>query len=653
MNLLTLDIETYYDNDYSLSKMTTEAYLRDPRFELIMVSLKFGAEPAFWVDPERFIEIAAEIDWAETTVICHHAHFDCGFLGFILGITPGFIIDTMSMARIVDGPKAGISLAKCCERHGLPAKGTYVVNAKGKHRADFTPQQMQDYGAYCCNDSDRTYELAQIYLPQIPETALRLIDLKTRFFTEPAFIGNVPLLAQAVIDERARKQALLERLGATTREHFTSNPKFAELLRTCGVEPEMKVSPTTGEQTYAFAKTDPAMQALLEHEDETIRFLAEARVGVKSTIIESRAQRFHDCARRGPLPVYIKPYGVHTGRGSAGDGMNWMNLTSVNSIRPEMTVIKRAIAAPPGYKVVAADSAQIQARGTSWLAGQHDKVEAFAQKRDVYSEFASLIYNRKVDRKKNPDDFIPGQVGKISELSNMFGLGWYSAALNFLKGCLGAPPIQFTEADMTTLQVDPSRFMRNPRTVTMVEQMPSRLGLSDRLIHCAVTDAIVRRWREKNPAIVQLWATMEKAINAMIAGEYMPIGGAFCTEKDAIVAPSGMRLRYRGLQRDEQGEATYFDGRTRQHIYGGSATNNIIQLLEQEIIGPQMLAISDAGFPVKMECYDSIVCVVPAADAERCLAFMLATMENFTEPWAKGLPLAAEGGIGQTYAEAK
>ena len=31
MDVYTLDFETYYDQEYSLSKVTTEEYVRDPR----------------------------------------------------------------------------------------------------------------------------------------------------------------------------------------------------------------------------------------------------------------------------------------------------------------------------------------------------------------------------------------------------------------------------------------------------------------------------------------------------------------------------------------------------------------------------------------------------------------------------------------------
>lgn len=661
MDLLTADVETYFGDDYTLTNMTNEAYIRGPLFEVNIWGFKINDTPAFWLLPDRAHQfITQEVDWANTTLLCHHGQFDAAILNWKYGVSPAFIMDTIPMSRIVDGPKVKHDLEACITRHQLGLKHKEVlVRARGKRLADFDRTELHWYGEYCKEDCENTYKLAQFYLPQITELQLRLIDLKTRMFTEPVFEGDIPLLEQAVKAEIERKQAILNGLGLS-KESFTSKGKFAAILKQIGCEVPMKPSPKHPEKLIpAFAKTDPGFQALLEDDDEIVRALADARLECTSNIIQTRAQRFYDAAKRGPLPVYIKANGTHTQRASAGDSMNWMNMTSVNKLRPEMTVLKRSIRAPEGCLIVSADSSQIQARLTAWLAGQQDKVQAFAQGRDVYSEFATLIYRRPVDRKKNPvDDFIPGQVGKITELSSMFQKGWYSMAFDFLKGHLGAPPIQFKEADMRAMNVNPDPFLNSPRKIAQVEQMPSRLGLSDRLIHCIVSEAIVKEWRAANPMVSDkrtgLWAMMERAINAMIRGEEFRFGpnGFLYTEKETIVAPSGARLHYSGLERNGDGEASYWDGRARVHLYGGSATNNVIQLLEQEIMGAALLAIADKGYKVATEAYDNAVCVVPAEYAQVCLSDMLAILHQ-PPAWGQDIPLAAEGGFGKTWYDCK
>lgn len=684
MELLTLDFETYYGADYTLSQMTTEAYVRDPRFEMILVSVKWNDSPAFWLLRERFEHfIQNEVDWADVALVNHHSHFDGLILSHHFGKQPAMYIDTLSMARVIDGPKAGNSLHDLCERHGVGSKGDYVKFAKGKRLADFSRDELFQYGAYCCNDTDKTHDLALIFLPQMPAEELKLIDLTIRMFTDPILVGNEPMLAAAVASERQRKidllrrcEAICQKCGGTGEGRFDlltditappckncdgsgvdkkiigSNEQLAQLFRSFGVEPDTKTSGATGDQIYAFAKTDPAMQALLEDENEDVRFLAEARIAVKSALVETRAQRFHDCASRGPMPVYIKYGAAHTLRMGGGDKMNWQNLAGVNAKRPEMSVLNASVGAPPGYKIVKADSGQGEARLVAWQAGQLDLVQAFAAGRDVYSEHASTVYGRPVDRKRVEADHIPGQLGKISILGMGYSMGWYNVAMELLKGLLGAPPIQFVERDLEIMQVDPSRFLNNPKNIERVNEMPSRLSLNERLIHCAVSKALVDRYRERMPHIVAYWDLMESVINAMIKGVEMTFAahGLLRTGSECIYLPNGMKLNYRGIAREE-GQASYFDGRKRVHIYGGLLTENLTQCLHRLIVTEQMLEIGEVLKVVLMR-HDDVVCVVPDEAAPAALQFMTQTMSK-TPTWAPGLPLIGEGKIGRTLLEVK
>ena len=578
MDTLAIDMETYFSDEYSLSRLTTESYVRDPRFETILCSVKLNDHPAFWLLEDRLRHFFdTEVDWANTACIVHHGHFDGLILSHHYGHKPAMWIDTLSMARVIDGPKAKNDLGSLAIRHNVGAKGDATRWAKGLHLADFTSLQLKEYGHYCNNDNELTYKLANLFLEQIPERELRLIDLTVRMFTEPRFVGNTVLLRQAVESEAARKQALLDSL-ALDKSEFTSKEKFATLLKACGVEPPTKPSPTTGLPIYAFAKTDPGMQELLEHDEELVRVLAETRLSSTSNIVQTRAQRFHDTSLRGLMPVYLRYGGAHTLRWSGGDSTNYQNMTSQSATRPEMLVLKEAHSAPAGHKIASADSSQIEARITAWLAGQSDLLTAFREKRDVYSEFASeQIYMRPVDRKKNKDDYIPGQLGKVSILGLGFGMWFYKFAAELLKGMLGAPPIQFTEKDIALLNIEPSKFLNNPNKVNRVHEMVSRLSFNELLIHCIVAEEIVLRYRNKNTKIVEFWDTCGKAIEAMAEGREFRFGpnGLLYTQGESIIMPSGVPMKYRGIQIEGK-EATYFNGRSRTKIYGSLLTENCI-----------------------------------------------------------------------------
>ena len=678
MEVIGIDFETYFASGYTLSSMSCEAYVRDPRFEMIMASLQFrGDAPAQWMLRDKFEHVVEhEIDWSDTVLIAQNAAFDGLILAHHFGKHPAMWIDTLSMANAICGPRAGNSLAKLAERFKVGVKGEATKWAFGKRLADFTKEQLFEYGRYCCNDTELTYKLAEIMIPQMPADELKLIDLTINMFTTPALVGDQEKLRDAVASERARKKELLMSLGygckvcngegkyfdlatdqftsipcktcdgaGVDKKPFASSDKFAAILRSVGVEPETKTSNTTGEQIYAFARTDSAMQSLLDDPDDVVRALAEARCAVKSTIVETRAQRFLNMAERGPLPVALKYHGAHTMRWSGSDGSNFQNLSGQNSNRPEMATLKKSISAPLGHKIVCADSSQGEARLLAWQAGQHDLTAAFSQGRDVYSEFASVVYGRPIDRKRVKEDHIPGQVGKISILSFGFGAGWYRASMEFLKGALGNPPLQFKQSDMDMMGIDPSAFLNSPKKLARVDSMPSRLEFNPRLIHCIVVDALIKRYRAKQQAIMDYWALQDQVIDAMVSGQEIVFGahGIMRTGKGCIWMPNGLPLRYPHLERDAEGNASYFDGRARTKLYPSLLVENETQCLHRIVVAEQMLQIADVVRVVSMT-HDDVIVAVPEAAAELTLEFMVKVMST-TPSWAAGLPLAAEGWV--------
>lgn len=670
--LVTIDFETYYDTDYSLSKLTTEAYVRDPRFETIGVGVKVGAEPAVWMSDADFRAWAARVDWARVAVLCHHTHFDGFILSHHYGIRPGFLFDTLGMSRALH-PETGGSLAKLMVAYAVGEKGHEVVLAKGKRRADFTPAEWLQYGVYCCNDCDGTYRIFRLMLAKgFPEPELRLNDLTIRMFTEPVLEGDIPLLTEFLAEEKAKKRKLLARVAGLleyenmtdeqllelVKPRLTSDAKFAALLTEFGAEVPQKLN-KAGVLKTAFAKTDPGMQALLEHEDEEIRWLAEARQGVKSSQNETRTERFISCASRGPMPVYLKYYGAHTGRWSGGDGMNMQNLHRGG-------VLRKSLLAPEGHVVVVADSGAIEARMTAWFAGHHELVEAFRQNKDIYSEFASSVYGRKVDRKfkladgTEPDEE-PGRVGKTAILGLGYSMGYLKFGMTLLSGA-GGKPIRFSMEHAHQMGVDVNAFARNPYQRGRVEDVPSRLSPEDKLVHFAVCDRIVDTYREVNAPIAALWEFMnDVVIPAMVDGHEMSFGPNDCcrTVRHGIVLPNGMMLRYRGLTRhvDEKGRSsfTYIGssyGNATVRIYGGSLTENVIQALARIVIGEQALAVHAMNGKIPTTTHDEILVVVRLEKAKRALIALLTEM--FRAPtWATGCPLSAEGGFHRSYGAVK
>jgi hypothetical protein len=334
---VSLDLESYYSTatGYTLTKMTTEEYIRDARAEMLCLGVCERGKPAYSVpqpDLQRFF--AQAYDWNETAVLCHHAHFDGLFFNDHFGMRPGFWLDTLSMARAILPRGTPLSLGKLCERFGLPQKTVPYNLFVEKRWADMSDQLRQQLMAGAAHDAALNWALFDAIqrVRPFPASQARKVDWVVRCFTEPQLVGDAEAFEAVAVTEAARKEAILAQLGLT-RAELASADKFAQLLTALGVEVEFKTNPKGDKLIPALAKNDTFMKGLLEHEDETVQLLAKARLEVRSTIRESRAGRLADMARRGKMCAYYYYSGAHTHRLSGGDKSNMQNMERGGAIR--------------------------------------------------------------------------------------------------------------------------------------------------------------------------------------------------------------------------------------------------------------------------------------------------------------------------------
>ena len=246
-------------------------------------------------------------------MLAQNTAFDGAIMSWHFGIKPKGWLDTMCMGRALNGVDASASLKALAERYEVGVKGDEVVAALGKRRDDFTEEELERYGSYCRNDVELTYAIFQKMMEKFPAKELKVIDVTLRMFIDPRLELDLPLLEQHIEDVINKKEKLLE-IAAANKEDLMSNDKFAELLKQLGVDPPTKISARTGKEAWAFAKTDENFKELQEHPNLKVQALVAARLGNKTTLEETRTQRFIDIAGRGRLPVPIKYYAAHTGR---------------------------------------------------------------------------------------------------------------------------------------------------------------------------------------------------------------------------------------------------------------------------------------------------------------------------------------------------
>lgn len=681
--IVTLDFETFYSKEFTLKKLTTEAYVRDPRFEVIGVGVKLGAQPAVWMEERDFRAWATRFPWGKVSVLAQHAHLEGLVLSHHYGVRPGFWLDTLSISRAVHGPGGpdgkGNDLGSLAIHYGVGVKGDDLQATKGKRRRDFTAAEWLAFGGYCRNDCDLTHGVFPSLVRGFPLAELHLIDMTIRMFSEPTFRANRQVLADALRGERAEKRRLLaglagqvwqpERLNAapeeltpaeaatleTAREQLASSEKFAALLRARGVEPPTKEG--TNGTIFAFAKSDPGMQALSEHPDPEVTALAEARLSVKSTIGETRMERFLGIASRGAFSIYLKYAGAHTHRWSGGDSQNAQNLNRGGALRASLE-------APEDEELAVADSGQIEARVTAWLAGEQALLETFkrndalGEAGDFYADEGSRYFRKKISKKTHP---VERQTSKSMVLGLGFGMGTMKFGTELLKGMLGAPPVQFGSAEVCQYGVDVFEFEQRQygrsgeTNGDVIRELTTRLPYGELLPHMAVTDYFVRLYRSTNSRIAQLWRTMEGLLNVMATPGGFATFGPLRVEHGRIVKPSGLALRYDKLRRTADGFRYwgFKEGRMQWlKVYGGLLTENVVQSLARDIVAEQALIVRAAGYRVVTTTHDEIVCSVPEGRGAECLAFMLKTMKT-APAWCQGLPLNASGGVARSYGAVK
>ena len=462
--ILCVDLETRWDSkDYTLSKLTTEEYIRDTRFKAFGICVhEYGSDdPITWIPGRDIPAYVSGVDWGRTAVLAHNAQFDVSILAWRYGVTPAFIFDTLSMGRALRGVEVGNSLAKLALDFGLPGKGKAVYSTDGLEV--LSEQIEEELAEYCKHDVYLCEEIFTRFINGYPKSELRLIDMTLKMYTNACLELDRKMLIEALTEEGTKREGLLQKLGVDEAE-LASNPKFAALLESLGVPAPTKVSKTTGQQTLALAKNDALFQALLNGEREDIALLCEARLRVKSTTERTRAQRFLDISGRGPLPVPLSYYGALSGRWTAskGSAINMQNLKRGSFLR-------KAIMAPEGSQLVVGDLSQIEPRVLAWLSDYDEMLDIFRSGGDPYAAFGSQMFNIPGLTKESHPDL--RQSAKSALLGCGYGLGWAAFAAQLLVGFLGAPPVRYDKGFAKKLGVDKAYVDRFLEWEDNVEKM--------------------------------------------------------------------------------------------------------------------------------------------------------------------------------------
>lgn len=631
LGLLVLDFETYYDDVVTLKKLTTWEYIHHSQFEVLALTIKF--QTADMDKPVKLKawgpnvpKLVAAFNYNSFTTVAHNGQFDFSIMSAVYGIEVPHPACTLCMAAPFEGISVGGSLDALARKNGLQNKGTAVHDMKGKRLSDFTAEQIDEYLDYCMVDTELCWDLYHIYRPRINQVEWYNIATTLKMYYAPRLMLDPVMVAIHLEEVKDAKKALQQRVAWYVQEvtHtlgqpltpdelkaiFSSNDKFAELLRAYDCEPPMKANPK-GKMIYAFAKTDPGFEELLESEDPIVAELAAYRMSAKSTIEETRTVRFQWLAEQGAVPFPLKYYGADTtGRWSAWDSVNFQNI-------PRKSALRAALMAPPGYTVVSGDESQVELRTGLWLAGQDDRLDLLRKGEDLYK--LSVVDTLRIAIEAVTKD--QRQMGKVTQLSAIFGT--------------------------------------SHKTVRQVIWTMAKVRVDE-----GTAKSLVDTYRQTHPMVVAAWKEGERALEMLSKGIEGPIWGGKCyVTKEGIRRPAGLMIRYPNLRKQLSAEGRpewVYDRRKGRasittKIYGAKVFQNNVQGIARDVIAEVVARLYPLQgrppfFGMVGLVHDEVVGIVPNEYVQPAAQLLHAAL-TVPVSWAPAIPLACEVETGPSYGD--
>jgi DNA polymerase len=618
-----IDYETFWGTKYSLrtAGMSYTDFILDDKFQVHGASVAINDEPVTFLRSYDLKLLLNDVSSHKMLYVAHNTLFDSSITSFVDRVRFKEYFCTLAMVDALFQGGIGRGLDECMKiLLGREGKTDIIKELKDVRTEDITPEQWDGLATYAIEDLDATREIYNRYSPQLPQAEHRIMDIILRMYAHPRLEFDAKTLYEAVeeadTDREERIQAALD-YGATV-EILKGNKLFPEFLRERGIDVPMKKNPK-GILIPAFAKTDEKYQQMLESDNPEIHALANGRLAVKSTQATTRAYRFKKLHEQlGFCPVAYNYARAHTWRLSGGNKINMANLKNGSKLRT-------CVQAPEGYRMVVADASQIECRKNAYIAGQEDLIQLFRDKQDPYNDMASEIFGRNIDRKHkdeagNYPDFFEGFIGKTATLGLGFGMG--------------GPKFAWTVKSKAKVDLG------------MDIEWSDQQGYD-----------VVNLYRRKNWKIKGFWDICTKFLYAMVGNYDMqwlfPDGVIECRGKEnKLYFPNGTWLYYPALSNGEDG----FTYKVRQgkryinkYIYGGLMCENIVQHMSRNVTADHMVQIAER-YPVVMHTYDENIALVPEAEADAALAWMIDVMSTPPD-WCKSLPLAAEGGHARSYSK--
>ena len=705
--LVTIDLETYFDQDYTLKKMSTSEYVRDKRFKAQMLSIKIGRKKTKVITGDTRIMMALKsINWSTHALLCHNTAFDGFILSHHYGVVPSRYYCTLSMARGLHSNEIGAGLDEVSVFYGGAGKvkdvleQTHgVLNWDRKLIATVTP--------YAERDTDECFRIFSEMVKVYPAHELDLINITMRMFCDPVLRVDIPRVQKEYEREVAKRKEILltaipnlesydthdergryigvldkksgrdtlageERAMAVAKKVVGSNEKFVQLLLDAGLPEDgipRKLSPawmklskeerleqTDKKWSYAFAKDD---LEFVDLPDRVWELRTDLNPNKEGDIIQAVAIS-ESLRNLVAVRLAVK------------------STTNITRAERFLEAGRDGMKLPVGYSYYRAHTGRfggnnkmnmqnltrggelrlsiLAAKGHAMAVCDSGQIEARVNgwlwdQDDLLEAFRTNdAYNARVAHMPKKDRPLP----EPHELD---------AYCRFATSVYGRP-VNVNDKDERFLgkvcvlglgyQMGVDKFQ-----MTLARGAMGGPRINFTRDHCGY---IVNTYRSANYKIVQGWKKCASIIEDMAAGvfgEHKCISWGGDGEGNGegngwVLLPNGMTLKYPQLRkvRNEDknfDEWTYQSGENRKKIYGGLLCENLVQALARIIVMEQMLMI-DKKYRCVMTTHDEVVAHPKLREAEKCYQFMYQCM---TTPlwWCPDIPLAAEGGWAENYSK--
>lgn len=613
MTRLFIDIETRSRVD--LRKSNVYRYVQDPDFEILLAAYAIDDGPIVLCSTPEEIAAIPYLRDPSVEKVAHNAAFEricfSAYFGLPIGtyLPPEEWDDTMPLAAEHGYPQSLDGAAKALGAAEKDSAGAHLIryfsvpNRKGGFNGpEDSPERWEEFGRYVVQDVDTLRGIAD-RLPGWPPGERALFNADQRINDRGIRLDRD--LAEAAVDAGDLNliEQELEFMGITGVRNPNSLPQVLKWFEDRGT-PLPNLRAETVESRLAELRAEPEAT----RDTDAIRVL-ELRQDLALVASKKYLAALGSVCEDDRLRGAFRFFGAHTGRW-AGRGVQLHNLPRAALDSEEETeaaisalhagdgassyTLKALVRALFTGPFVVSDYSAIEARVIAWLAGEQWVLDAFNAGRDIYIETAARMFDldREAATARRSD-------GKVATLA----LGY--------NGSIGSLRVMGAEGSDAKLK------------------------------------GMVDRWRQTNPAIVRLWADLDRAFYR--GGEV----GAGLVRVEVqgrdryLRLPSGRAIAYHGVaMKSEMGpygprpRLTFRDPRrnwARVDTYGGKITENVVQATARDILGNALIELADRGYDVVGHVHDECLVEGGPEDIEGVVEAMEAPPS-----WANGLPIAAE-----------